>query len=63
MNKYNIQFSDEIKNKYNIADYSDIISESSLQEYLQQLRYELHSFYNVDDQLLCGNNINITEAE
>ena len=61
MNKYKIEFSEELKN-YGLKDFT-VATEADKQDYLEQLRIDIYEVYNIaDTELLNGNNINIYEA-
>lgn len=62
MNKYKIEFSEELKKEYGLKDFT-VTTQANKQDYLEQLRYDIYEVYNIaDTELLNGNNINIYEA-
>lgn len=61
MNKYKIEFSEELK-KYGLKDFI-VTTEAVKQDYLEQLRCDIYEVYNLaDTELLNDDNINIYEA-
>lgn len=61
MNKYKIEFSEELK-KHGLKDFT-VTTEADKQDYLEQLRCDIYEVYNIaNTELLNGNNINIYEA-
>ncbi len=62
MNKYKIEFSEELKKEYGLKDFT-VTTQANKQDYLEQLRYDIYEVYNIaDTEILNGNNINIYEA-
>lgn len=62
MNKYKIEFSEELKKEYGLKDFI-VTTEAVKQDYLEQLRCDIYEVYNLaDTELLNDDNINIYEA-
>lgn len=62
MNKYKIEFSDKLKNKYGLKDFIGSTF-ANKEDYLSAVIEDIYQLFKIEDpQLLNGNNINIYEA-